>query len=350
MTTQKNSPITLSWPLKLGIIAFVLTICAIVLKLLTPPKLPVISTPSSIGKNFDGSTSQFHALTFTGNLPSFPATLPVYTTASSEQASQNIVTGLMKKYALKPHAISKNIWLNDNYSLVKNPTLGTYVFSNSPPLTSSSPKTASDTTTSISENEFVNETIAATTAKQLVTDLGLAERYTLDPLKTQRMNILKGELEPEEDPSLPPTQVEFQFSQKINDYEVQLNGQTENYLKITVNANQAVIRITFPIQSTQIKEAITTTEVLPISQAVEALKMGNGSILNAVGEELVPFDITQISQGTLTAVTLEYRIDTAKEIAYPAYRFTGTLINTSGHKYNVQLITPAIATAPVPTP
>lgn len=336
--------------MKLGIIAFVLTISAVTLRLLTPPRPTAIPLPAAVSKNFDGSTSQFASLTYTGSLPDFPTELPIYITVSSERVSQNIVEGLIKKYQLKPHAVSKNIWLNGNYSLVKNPTLGIYVFNNSPQLSTSTPTANPNRETSDSQSEIINEAAAQTTGTQLVSDLGLANTYTLDPRKTRRMTILEGELEPEEDTSLNPNHVELQFSQKINGYEVQLESKNENYLKIIVNASQTITRVTFPIQTTEIKNPLTTEKILPISFAMETIKSGGGSIVNAVGEDLVPFDITTISKGALTAVDLEYRIDTANEVAYPAYRFTGTLTNTTGSIYSAQLLTPAVATQPISSP
>jgi len=96
----------------------------------------------------------------------------------------------------------------------------------------------------------------------------------------------------------------------------------------------------------QVGEATTTTPSLSVETALANINQNQGAIISSTQSEFGELRLEEIVGGTLSEVKLEYRVDQKLGLAYPFYRFKGTVTNSNTTELAVEIITPAVATKP----
>src|SRR5687768_13912277 len=106
----------LKWYYVLLAFAVVGVLATAILRILTPPPIPVPTTTftsSSVGN----TTTQFRNLTYTGTSIKFPSSLPVGLVEPSTDTPSSLIDSLVTRYQLSQHPNLDFIWLGQAKSL-----------------------------------------------------------------------------------------------------------------------------------------------------------------------------------------------------------------------------------------
>lgn len=323
-----------NWVKILLIGATITIVVTIILQLLTPnTPAPVIVQTTASKKNIDGSFSSFSGLTYTGPLPSSsPKTLPLVTLRLSDELITTIKNSLVNEYDLKPNPELVETWIGEDYLLSRNTNNAEYIFdqrqqfqpiANAPALELANAQAAAEI--------FINDTLHIPNLTLLPNKTTF---YKLDGFHLETVEQAIADL------------VELNYSWTISGIPVYLPNKFQSSVKLTLDKNNHVFKLSFPLSLPTFEPATTEAKLISIPMAVQQLNSGNGSILNADLVNATSFDVTSITSGNLNKVSLEYRVDPELNLAVPYYRFEGLIKNKQGNTYQAQLITPAVASAP----
>jgi hypothetical protein len=110
---------------------------------------------------------------------------------------------------------------------------------------------------------------------------------------------------------------------------------------VTINSQDELVRLEFfPLFFTF--EPVGQRNLIGVERAIENINRNQGSIISGYQNDLTPLNWQAVTRGTLTQVSLEYRIDNETNLVYPFYRFSGQLINDQEQIIEAEVITPAV--------
>lgn len=319
----------LQW-LGLGMVSFVLI--SSILRALTPP-IEILPTPDIITTNKDGSVSQLNNIEYTGPTTNFPQELRVAQSSPQEEFEEYILDQLTKKYSLVERKNSPNYWIGPEYSLSKNKTENKYTLT----LNSSAEKQ----TGSLSE-----EAVLQTAQKSINS---LFPKMALTPVPHKSV-LVQNLVEGDHDPLLEYSEAKIvvvPFTYMIDGYPVFYKNQDSFPFALAINTSYEIQKLEFNNFFIQLKTG-NTLPLIPIETALENINNNQASIIYAVDREYQDFSKDTVTSGKMTSVSLEYRLDETTNIAYPFYRFIGTLTNKNGTVLEAEIITPAVEIANTP--
>jgi hypothetical protein len=277
--------------------------------------------------------SYFSNIIYSGPLINTPPTLPHAKVSTNPSLTEPIVFDtLVNTYQLSPTTPGKiwqNINSNENESvtLIKFPGNGCYelIIAGTP-----HPDLAIWDTSTI----FANATNFLTRHLQLT---------NLYPLSDQLV-YWYGEYETEVATATDSNIVIVPFVHQIVDLPVYYKTLAGWPFTVYLNNQHQPFRLDYCPQFIALEPSTTTYPTISLEQAVSNINANSTvtSIISANQKDYETFDNTRYTSGTLTSVSLEYRIDETAALAYPFYRFSGTLYDSAQVPVDVELITPAI--------
>jgi hypothetical protein len=330
-----------NWQTFLLIGVVVSIVLTTIFRLLTPkkPEIAIPVTPA-ITTNFDSSVSQISNLRYTGSDLVLPEKVIIAQVKIDSAASEQLADTIRTEYQLEKHPNSKVIWQTKNYQFVKNVPDQEYSLLHSQDglATTSDNKTPAESTNSPLDIQAAETTATAFLSK-------LMPNNTLSFIRDSAVYYKSDGSHYEAVPAVEATVVELSYTWKINNYPIFLPQQSKPPVRILVGKTGTIEKFVFPFLQPTI---VSTEEVEPISvkTAFANLNNGIGSVISAHQDTTTPFTVAEIKNGTLNAVQLEYRIDANSNIIFPNYRFFGKANNDNNDTYTVELLTPAVATAP----
>jgi len=112
-------------------------------------------------------------------------------------------------------------------------------------------------------------------------------------------------------------------------------------IKVMINADLKIQKLVFPTTMIDLK-TIDQKSTISVNQAVKNINNNIGSIIYSEVSWIDSGDISEITSGKMDRVQLEYRLDKEINLAYPFYRFYGTITNKDNIPMKAEIITPAI--------
>lgn len=314
----------------LATLVVILLIVSAILRALTPPQI-VVPANTVFTQNFDGSQTKFGDIAFTGSLPSFPTKLAVGQAKATQASEQYVVSQLVSTYQLKKLDVPPNTWVGDAYSLNKDQQTGNYYLAKNQVTT---------------QTAFVNQPQAVAAAAAL-----LQKTFPDISLKSfeSQSQFFTANVEPK---TVDPSQAQIvliPFAYLLNNLPVFYQNQSAFPFEIYITADNQVQKLIFNPNFIQVSP-IQDQAIISVPQAITNMKSGNVSVISSIRDVISPGDFSQISSANMTSVQLEYRVDATNQLIYPFYHFSGTGKNLQNEDLKLELITPAIQSAPKQAP
>jgi hypothetical protein len=297
-----------------------------ILRVLFPT--PKGELPPELLTNAEGQTSTFSTVTYTGPNKTFPETLSSYRVTSRLEYENQVLTVLKNAFQLKEDRSKSFIQhLGPEYGMVEQelPNGKLFSFSSITPVDDDGVY-ISDTEALPIANEFVS---------QYLTELPLT------PIMSQIQVITQFEdYAPQSSGSGLGVRIPYTYT--IENYPVFYKTSNLFPFEVLIKKTRKVEKLTFHPQFLSIGEKAQEYSVLSIPQAVENIKSGIGTVIQANSEDFGYMDINTIKNATLTDVELEYRVDEERQVALPFFRFQATMINENNMNLLGEVLTPAI--------
>ncbi|MGD9129671.1 MAG: hypothetical protein PVJ09_04255 [Candidatus Woesebacteria bacterium] len=313
------------WFIYLLVIAAIVTIVSVIIRILTPGYKKVPET-EFISTNRYGSTSKLSNIIFNGDRSQLavPAELALAQAQNTETTASYVEEQLTDQFSLTLLEGTDNIWQGSLYSLSKNNQQYVLVSNQEAPI-----------------GKTLNKEQAISTASTLLNNffpnLGLVALE-------KEISFFKAGFHLEESSEADAEIMEIPFTYKLNGIPVFYAHSEDFPFKVMLNSNYQIQKLTF--QPFFVNLTISAkAKSISIDQAIENINQNKASIVFAYYEGHGSLSLEEIASGMLTQVSLEYRIDDELKIAYPFYRFKGTLINNKGDELRAELITPAVQTS-----
>jgi hypothetical protein len=189
----------------------------------------------------------------------------------------------------------------------------------------------------------INKEESLQAANNLVKTLPTGNSLTLDPQKTRYSNLLEGYAK------LPPEKasvVTYTYNSLLHGFPVVLSNSPLPAVEVAVDGNNQILSFTYVPQSfSELSSTIYPT--ITTSEAVQNINNGNARLLYAQTEGAIPLQLSELSQGKLQNVIIEYRMENnqqGEQTLMPYYNFTGTAVDAGGNAVSVTILTPAIQT------
>lgn len=307
----------------LAVLAIIIVVSSI-LRLLTPQPIEIPAT-NFVTSNHDQTSTDFEQITYQGPNFEVPNKLSIASVLPAQTTPEFSKNSLIKAFALTPHPSLENLWTSTAFALTEN--------------TDNQQLTLSSQDLSPLQGNITQE-IALKVAQQFVNEY--FPNLKLQP-QTDSIAFLSAanehyqQVSPDE-----AAQITIPYSFQIESLPVYFEHQDQLPFMVTVNSKPQIQKVVFAPQHIELT-IIQTVAPISIEKALENINQLNlGSVVKAHLNDPQPLDISQLKSGRMEKVSLEYRIDSTLNLAYPFYRFTGTATNLAGKEIEVQIITPAI--------
>lgn len=324
---QGQSKMNKKWLIRLGLVAAVALILAAIFRILTPTST-VLTQTEFVQKNLDGSSTVFVDVTFTGQKPTFPSSLPLARITTSEESIDVILETLLSKYQLEENPDAPNVWESQNNTMLVRDLYSekyTLFFPQLPSeLEEISQDQLIDTTSS-----FLNQTfgISLTPLVDQIQYLAPESETTLVSETTTDERVL----------SVP-------YSSTIEGIPVYFEKNVNPSFTVNITTSGEILALLFYPDLT-VPDIVGHDNIIPVDEAVNNIKQNKAAVISSYFKESVgEIDLTTLSSVDLKLVTLEYRQDPDNNLIYPFYRFAGSAIDPEQKKIDISVITPAIPT------
>lgn len=332
----------LGWQLWLFGFAILGIVITTIFRLITPIA-PIqnikISTPQFISTNFNNTQTNFKSVNYSGAIPNLPQNLPILAASQTELESQKITAALISKYGLIQHPKSVNVWLKDEYSLVKNPTDDTFVL-NKNLIDIKTGKLKSSETGVQTKSELID------LAKSFMAEYNLSDVFQVYETEIKYYFMESFELEEVSDLVSDQSHILIPFIHIYLNYPVLSESQKTNQVSFLMTTDGLLNKFSYPIHSAQLGDIKFEEKLISLDQALIQIQDGQGSIVFAQSGSSAPFAIEEIQKADFKNLKIEYRVDGTSGLALPFYRFEGIITNTAGDNFEASVITPAVATTP----
>lgn len=314
-----------NWVIFLIIFAVVGSVGAFILRLITPRETAVPRSDFVATSQIDGSVF-FTNIRFTGQAPAVPTTLPFAAVQPSQTTLDYVRSQLISKYSLLQVADREGLWRGETHVLSYDPHSDQYLF----------------------YARFIPEDEPLTSSFQAIEQAQVFVRETFPNLALvpYRDGIVYFQGLDELDPTTQQNAaaMEIPFTYTVENTPVYLGHNRTAPLSIIMNARHEVQKVVFQPGFFDFVPTETRLAVIGLDVALENINNKNEAVVvGAFEEETGVFTLNEISSGELTSVQLEYRADLDSGIAYPFYRFIGTLTNQDNQLITAEIITPAVA-------
>ncbi|MDQ3008667.1 MAG: hypothetical protein M3Q81_03650 [bacterium] len=308
------------------VVAIALVVAAI-LRALTPVTPEIPQTPLAV-TNLDNTRTSFNNVTFVGTPLTPPARMSVARVLPNQQSVEEVTNRLITSFNLQPVAGAPNTWTSDEYFLSFVPEVGQYEFGRQTlDISGISPIITKPQGMAVAQN-FIAATFP---------------NIQLGPIDAG-VEYLGAQIHPESVPAEEAHFISVPFSFSVDGYPVYYLNSTIFPFIVVADTN-GVQKVRYqPLMSNL--ETAWQAETLSLAEAMANINANQAAIIFADQEEVLQTNIRSITSGQLESVVLEYRVDANAGLAYPYYRFTGTLLNADGVAIDVVVITPAVKTVP----
>lgn len=320
MTEPKQK--STGWIKTLFIVVVILMALSYFFKLFTPQQVP---QQALLTKNFEGSTTTFEKIAYTGVISSLPNKLPIGTAENLETDPTQLESNLVQTFSLTSSQDVPGIWTGSDYSLTKVSQPLLYIITkNQQP---SQKKVTDVTKAAMVAQDVLNKIIPNSNLEILSQEIAFKAANT------------QGDTVPQQDAEL----IEIPFAYTFGPYKVFLGQSVFLPARVLINSDYQVQKITIQPYTTSIKEG-SSIETISIPDAIDNINHNKAALVSAFYDGPGVSSLDSIVSGTLTGVSLEYHIDPSNRSVIPYYHFSGVLTNSDNQDLQSEIITPAIQT------
>ncbi len=318
------------WWILLIFVAVGLLIAAI-LRVLTPPEVPVPLTSFST-TNYDQTQTVFSRVTFSGEKKAFPTSLPIHT-ATSNQTTTDVVAFLAQQYNLVNQNKVNETWRNQNGDNLRiSKYTGQIQFTLGQEIASGSALPVDELQQQALA--LLKQTLPIKNPDQLVVD------------QNQVVFIENEDELYEQVPYQEASAMLVPTDYVLSGFPVRFEKITDPTFMTTISKSGQLIKIVFYPQFYSF-QAVGDKDIISLDQALVNINNNQASVIGLTytdGEKIQALNLANIANLNLTTVDLEYRIDTQTTAVYPFYRFSGVGTDANKNQLNIEIITPAVAT------
>lgn len=309
-----------------GVVLIFFLLLAGVLRVLTPPQ-EKIAENSFASQNFDNSSSTIKKISFLGQELVLPEFFKIYQASVNQSIADEVANKIIAENLLVESEKRSNYWESETSSLFKSDYENRYTFSSYSGEEGSLdviivPEQAIQTCLNFYKKHQVSVELIPQLDSILYLDSGLEQGVVEKNLATF---------------------MQIPLTYELDGYKVFFENQDGYPFFCRVNNQYFLERVVFKDFFQSFQESVKLPPVT-INQALDNIKKGSVSIINAESQFSPKIDLNWINEAELYSVEIEYRYDDQLKIAYPFYRFEGKLTNSAGVNIQATLITPAVAT------
>lgn len=324
---NKSPKKKINFLLLIAFLALGVLLLATVLKIITPTEEKIVANDFTIN-NYDDTQSTFKKINFSGVDISIPAAFNIYQAKNSPGLADELANKLIIEYQLVADPNIKNYWLSDNHALAKSSYEHNYTFRSG------------------DKNEGVAELAIITNSAIEICQNFYSKYNILVPLVAQKDSIiyLDSGFEQNIVKINKATFAQIPLTYELDGYKVFYENRNDYPFFCRVDNFYNLERVNFRdfFQEFETSKQLSS---ISINQAVNNIKKGNASIIDASSEIATVVDLNWINEADLYSVEIEYRYDNELKIAYPFYKFQAKLTNSAGINIQAEIITPAVASA-----
>ena len=297
-----------------------------VIHLIVRNNQPALTTDST----FTSNPNQFQNISYNGESVNFPNSLPLALAEPDFDSETIIKANLINNLNLSLLEKTDNVYINDDISINLTYTPQENYYS----IFKQNEAPQEEDQGSWNTDQIINQ--ATSQLKAIVGDINIT---TNSNLISYYKSFPGTELIPAaiQDANAVSVSFFYQLNNLPIYYQKTFGATFEIYLNNQYQLYQAYYYPQF-IKLTPQEEF----PLITINQAVKQINNGSVSLIDSNISILDPN--TKFTSGSMSNVTLEYRIDNTSNIVYPFYHFSGTLTEEGGRKISADLITPAIKT------
>lgn len=313
----------------LVLVAIALIIGAI-LRALTPPPVRVPQT-KFLTTNLNGTTSSFSNVRYIGPDFTVPSELPVVNAQTTGTSTSDIQNRLIEKFDLTAAREPSNLWVGLDFYLSYDSRQSRYILQNQ--MVTQNPDAATTT---------INKAQAVTAAQTFLHDI--FPDTPIAPLESEMLFFSDYDEHYNEVSESNARQVTIPFAYLIEGYPLFYEKQSEFPFEVTVNNANEVVKVSFAPQFLTITTLQNAEIISPAAALSNLNERSLGALVKAQNRAVDNANLSQVVGGQLTRGSLEYRLDPETHIAFPVYRFDGSITLESGSVLDASIITPAVAT------
>jgi hypothetical protein len=307
-----------------SIVVVIALIVSAIFILITPAEEKIIES-DFVSVNYDKTNSEFATVNFSGSEIEVTDKLNIYRPKQAI-SSADFAEKIINSYELVANPDYDNYWVGENSSMIKRNSDDYYI------LQFGFPERPDEI---INKDQAISTCLAFIKEKNLNLNVVTQENEILYLDNGTEQNIVNEE--------------QAQFLQIPLTYELDSHPvffEQETYYPIfcRVNSNYQVERFVFKELFNEF-EAVKGMNSLSLDKAINNIKKGKASIIDANSQITSNFDLFYIKEANLYQVELEYRYDENLAIAYPFYHFKAKITNSEGLNLESDIITPAVNTA-----
>ncbi len=279
--------------------------------------------PSSI---ITENQTQFNDFTYTGPEQDFPTSLPLADAKLESFLGSTFFEDILARYSMEPHPRAEGLWIGNRFSLDRQEGLDSYLLTRTNVEVDENIASLDTAEAIQTANEFIESVFEITSLQPFNSEIayygGESESYI-------EVNASRAQ------------QAAIPFGFTIQGVPIYFNRSLQLPMVVTVDGNNTVRKASFQQQFYTI-EPNRSIPLLSYQAALDRLEEDDiGSVLLAGTNSIEAIDERTISDGALSSVSLEYRIDPASREASPYYRFTGTARDRNDIEIAIVIITPA---------
>jgi hypothetical protein len=304
-----------------ALIAFVIfSIVAIVIfRFLTPgreefPVTPLMTT------NITGTQTSFQGIIYTGPNANPPAQLSLAQGTPLNRSLEDVLNKLVSDNSLQ-QIEGTQIWKSETASVNVDEYSSLVQF-----------------VKPTAESGVVSEKEAIAAAIEFYQ--AIYPNLTLTPIESE-IEFTSGDAHLSKVDKKTATYMIIPLASTINTYPVFFKNSSNLPFQAIVDGNNQVVQASFFPQTVSLSPT-QTHRTISINEAIENINNDKGTIISAYSEVAEAPTLDQIISGELKSFSIEYRYDDSLNLAYPYYRFKGTLMNKNGTALESEVITPAI--------
>lgn len=308
---------------------FVAMFAAAMFSIFTPKIKKVAIKNEAIITNYDKSKTTFKKITFSGQEIILPETFGVFKATPSNSSAEILANQIISKNQMVSHQSIPNYWTSETTELAKSDYENSYTFIEKDTEQESDLKIIKDEAIKTCSNFYskYNVDLKLVPQKNSVTYIGKGSGFEQNKVEEKDAYY-----------------AQIPLTYEVNGYPVFYENSKEYPFFCKVDNNYNLERVVFKnfFYNFDLTEQLAP---ITIEQAVNNIKNGTASIINAESQIAYIIDLNWIDEADLYSVEIDYRYDSVLKIVYPFYKFKARLTNSSGINIQAEIITPAIATA-----
>lgn len=311
-----------------GVVILIVAL-GVLFTMLVPSASDRTASNDFVSTNFDGTSTDFSRVRYTGPNRSIPAQLPITNLLSLQNLRERFVDSMVVTYQLEPIDEEELLWVGPNYSLAHDATNNLLTVTKNEP------------------SEFVgniDESRALESANNVVAQLFTQEQGLFSVSTTQ---YLTGDFHLTPSSKSQASYVQYEYAPMLAGAPLFFEKNAFPWITVLVSGNGEVQKIDLVPLVPNLNQPNGEFETIQPTEAVASINNNQASIITVSDFSQQVIDLNKVVVGELPRFQLEYRLSSATPVVLPFYRFFGTITTGDNNTMRAEIIVPALKNPPV---